>query len=207
MNELTITQFQGMIACASQNISARSDEFSRLDAALGDGDHGEAITMAMAAIAKAADKGGDFKTMLGEMGFGVMLETSGSISTLLGAFLLGMSDAVAEGVTELDAVAIRKMFRGGLSGVSMNTDAKVGDKTMMDTLIPAVEAMEACQSSDVVEVFDAAARAAAVGAEATISMRAAYGRAKNLGDKTIGHKDAGAASWACMFESFYASLK
>lgn len=205
MKELTTEDFQRMIAVAFKNIQSRSEEFSQLDAALGDGDHGEAISTAFAVIDKAARGGGDFKKMLSEMGFSVMLETSGSTSTLLGGLLLGMSDA-APSAQVVDAQELREIFRSGLSGVEKNTKAKVGDKTIMDALIPAVEAIESSTSADVKEVMQAGAQAALEGAASTKQMKATFGRARNLGDKTIGHLDAGATSWASIFESFAAAL-
>ena len=205
MEKLTTDHFLRMIESASRNIAERADEFSQLDAVLGDGDHGEAISTAFQVIAKSAAGGKDFKTLLGDMGFGVMLETSGSTSTLLGGFLLGMSDCVPA-ATEIDAQQVKAMFRGGLEGVVKNTKAKRGDKTMMDALIPAIEVMEATDSNDVKELFHVAAQAALQGVEDTIPMKANFGRARNLGDKTIGHPDAGATSWACMFQSFASAL-
>lgn len=205
MNKLTIGDFQRMIESAAENITLRTNEFSQLDAILGDGDHGEAISTAFNVIVKSGKNGKDFKTLLGDMGFGVMLETSGSTSTLLGGFLLGMSDCVPA-LDEIDAQQMKAMFRGGLEGVMKNTKAKRGDKTMMDSLIPGVEAMEAATSDDVKEVLNAGAAAALQGVEDTIAMKANFGRARNLGDKTIGHPDAGATSWACMFQSFAAVL-
>lgn len=206
MKSITTADFQRMISLAGQNISARAEEFSKLDAALGDGDHGEAIETAFNVIVKASNNGGDFKTMLNDMGFGVMLETSGSTSTLLGGFLLGMSDGVPAGVSELDAAQLKSMFRGGLDGICKNTKATIGDKTMMDAVIPAVEAIGACASDDVKAILEEGAAAAAEGVVKTVNMKANFGRARNLGDKTIGHADAGATSWASIFESFAAAL-
>ncbi|MEG0032735.1 MAG: DAK2 domain-containing protein, partial [Mucinivorans sp.] len=145
MKELTTADFQLMIELAYKNIEARAAEFSELDAALGDGDHGEAILTAFTVINKASKSGSDFKKMLSDMGFAVMLETSGSTSTLLGALLLGMSDEVTATNT-IDSGAVRKMFRGGLTGVQKNTRATIGDKTIMDALIPAINAMEGSKS-------------------------------------------------------------
>lgn len=207
MDKITIADFQKMIDQALLNITARAEEFSKLDAVIGDGDHGEAIVTALNAIVKASKSGAvDFKTLLGDMGFGVMMETSGSTSTLLGGLMLGMSDGVPEGATELNAAQVKEMMRGGLEGVKKNTKAMPGDKTMMDALVPAVEAMEACPSSDVKEVLQAGATAAQVGAESTVAMKANFGRARNYGDKSIGHADSGASSWACMFASFAQAL-
>lgn len=204
MKQLTIDGFKGMLDNALKQIKAREDEFSRLDAVIGDGDHGTAIVTAMTAVNKSAQNGTEFKQMLGDMGMDVMMEVSGSTSTLLGAFFLGMSDH-AEG-TELDAAAFKAMFAGGLENVCQQTQAKRGDKTMMDALIPAVEAMQACDSDDIKVIMEAGAKAALEGAEATVQMRANFGRARNYGERSIGFADSGATSWSCMFASFAEAL-
>lgn len=209
--QLTIPDFQKMIRRALEEVTARAGEFSELDAVIGDGDHGEAIVTALNALAKVSDAadaaGKDFKTLLGDMGFGVMMETSGSTSTLLGGLLLGMSDGVAAGLSALDAAQVKAMFRGGLEGVQKNTKAMPGDKTMMDALYPAVQAIEACPEDDVAAVLRAGADAAAEGAAKTVQMKANFGRARNYGEKSVGHADSGASSWACMFGAFAAAVE
>lgn len=208
--KLTIPDFQKMIRRALADVTARAGEFSELDAVIGDGDHGEAIVTALNAIARVAGAddaaGKDFKVLLADMGFGVMLETSGSTSTLLGGLLLGMSDGVPEKAKELDAAQVKAMFSGGLAGVQKNTKAMPGDKTMMDALYPAVTAMQECASDDIVAVLKAGAEAAQKGAEATVQMKANFGRARNYGEKSVGHADSGASSWACMFGAFAAAV-
>ena len=138
------------------------------------------------------------------MGFGVMLETSGSTSTLLGAFFLGMSDSAAG--TELDAEGVKKMFAGGLANVQKQTKAQPGDKTMMDALVPAIEAIQACESDDIKEIMTAGANAALEGAKKTVDMKANFGRARNYGERSIGYADSGATSWSCMLASFAEAL-
>jgi len=203
---ITVENFQKMVALATKTVIERADEFSRLDAALGDGDHGEAISTAMKIVEKEVMKGGDFKSMLSNMGFTVMLETSGSTSTLLGSLFIGMSDGVPEGTSVLSARDVKNMFSMGLKNIQSNTKAKVGDKTMMDAVIPAVEAIMATEGDDCKAILEAGASAALKGAESTIALRANFGRARNLGDKTIGHADAGATSWASIFDSFAKAL-
>ncbi len=200
MDKLTIADFKAMMNKALGNIKAREEEFSKLDAVIGDGDHGTAIVTALSCIVRSAQQGTEFKSMLMDMGMNVMLEVSGSTSTLLGALFLGMSDC-AEG-TELDAEGVKKMFAGGLANVKQQTSAQVGDKTMMDALIPAVEAIQNCPSNDIKEVLQAGAKAALAGAESTIQLKANFGRARNYGERSVGYMDSGAASWSCMFASF-----
>lgn len=203
---LTLDDFKSMLNCALASIKARETEFSQLDAVLGDGDHGQAIVTAMSVVVDKAQTGAGFKSMLGDMGMEVLMQVSGSTSTLLGALLLGMSDGVAE-CEELDAAGVKKMFASALKNVQAQTKAKRGDKTMMDALEPAVEAIEACASEDVAELLAAAAEAAVAGAEATVEMKANFGRARNYGERSIGTMDSGAASWSCMFKAFAEAVK
>lgn len=204
MKTLTIDNFKDMLNNALKHIKEREDEFSKLDAVIGDGDHGQAIVTAMSAIVATTAKGTEFKSMLNDMGFDVMLNVSGSTSTLLGAFFLGMSDNVSG--TELDAAAVKAMFAGGLANVKLQTKAQKGDKTMMDALIPAVDAIQACSSDDIKEILTAGAEAAVKGAQDTIDMKANFGRARNYGERSIGYADSGATSWSCMFVSFAEAL-
>lgn len=204
MEKLTIDDFKQMLRNALLRIEERADEFSKLDAVLGDGDHGTAIVQSMSALVAAAEGGTEFKAMLNDVSFSLMLEISGSTSTLLGGFFLGMSDHAAG--TELDAAALKAMFAGGLEGVCRQTKAKPGDKTMMDALAPAVQAMLNCESMDVKEILTAGAEAATEGARATVGMKANFGRARNYGERSVGYADAGATSWACMLEAFARAL-
>ncbi len=197
---MNLETFKQMLETALEHIREREDTFSRLDALTGDGDHGTAIVTALSAALKVAEKGTDFKTILNDMGFAVMMETSGSTSTLLGAFFLGMSDVVTS--AELTVEEVKAMFAGGLASVRKQTKASVGDKTMMDALAPAVEALVACQSEDMGGLFAAAAAAAQLGAVATVGMVARFGRARNYGERSVGIMDAGAASWSALFSAF-----
>lgn len=204
MKTLTLDAFKAMLRNALVRIKEREDEFSKLDAVIGDGDHGQAIVTAMTVVVASTEQGTDFKTMLNDMGFNLMLQVSGSTSTLIGALFLGMSDNAAG--TELDAAGVKKMFAGGLANVQKQTKAAVGDKTMMDALIPAVDAIQASESDDMKVILTAGAEAAQVGALATVAMKANFGRARNYGERSIGYADSGASSWSCMFAAFAEAL-
>jgi phosphoenolpyruvate---glycerone phosphotransferase subunit DhaL len=204
MQKLTLQTFMSMWERALKDVGERAGEFSRLDAITGDGDHGTAIVQALTSAVDEARKGTDFKTMLNDMGFNVMMQTSGSTSTLIGGFLLGMSDNAAG--TELDGKQVRQMFIGGLEGVQKQTKAGKGDKTMMDALIPAIDAMLESDSDDLCQLFAVAADAAQQGANETTVMKANFGRARNYGERSIGYADAGALSWACIFAAFNKSV-
>ena len=200
---MTLEQFKQVWAKAAAKTAAREKDYSALDAAAGgDGDHGEAIVAATKALAVA--EGADFKSMLGDMVSHLESDVSGSTSSLYGTLFEGMADAVDAGKTELDAAEIAAMFAAGLEELGFATKAKVGDKTFMDALIPAVEALQAHAAEGEAAMFAAAAAAAKAGSEATAQMQARFGRAKNLGARSIGPVDAGSASnadiWACFAE-------
>ena len=131
-------------------------------------------------------------------------DVSGSTSSLYGTLFEGMADAVDAGKTELSASELADLFAAGLEELGFATKAKVGDKTFMDALIPAVEALKAHAAEGEAAMFAAAAAAAKAGSEATAQMQAKFGRAKNLGARSIGPIDAGSASnadiWLCFAE-------
>lgn len=200
MNSLTLDQFRSLLHAALSAVKEQEDYFSGLDAVTGDGDHGTAIVTALSAAIEASADASDYNQMLNNIGFGIMLHTSGSTSTLLGAFFLGMADGISG--AHANANQLKTMFRAGLAGVQKNSKATVGDKTMMDALIPAVEAITGCESDDMKVILTAGANASKIGAEATVSMKANFGRARNCGERSIGTMDAGASSWATIIEAF-----
>ena len=200
---MTLDQFKQVWAKAAAKTAAREKDYSALDAAAGgDGDHGEAIVAATKALAKA--EGDDFKSVLEDMVSHLESDVSGSTSSLYGTLFEGMADAVEAGKTELSAGEIAEVFAAGLEELGFATKAKVGDKTFMDALIPAIGALQAHAAEGEAAMFAAAAAAAKAGSEATAQMQAKYGRAKNLGARSIGPVDAGSASnadiWACFAE-------
>jgi phosphoenolpyruvate---glycerone phosphotransferase subunit DhaL len=100
------------------------------------------------------------------------------------------------------------MFETGLAGVRRQSKAQIGDKTIMDALLPAVEAVRqaADGAKSIKEALREAAEAAEKGAVSTKEFQARFGRAKNLGDRTIGHQDPGATSMALIFQGFFEAL-
>ena len=200
---MTLEQFRQVWTKAAAKTAAREKDYSALDAAAGgDGDHGEAIVAATKALAAA--EGNDFKSLLESMVAHPESDVSGSTSSLYGTLFEGMADAVDAGKTELSAPELADLFAAGLEELGFATKAKVGDKTFMDALIPAVEALKAHAAEGEAAMFAAAAAAAKAGSEATAQMQAKFGRAKNLGARSIGPIDAGSASnadiWLCFAE-------
>lgn len=198
---MTLETFKKIWQKAQVEINAKEKLFSELDAATGgDGDHGTAIVAALKAIVGAT--GDDFKTYIANMAEKLETEASGSTSSLYGSWFEGMAEAVPEGVTDLDAPAIAAMFDGGLEEIQFATKARVGDKTLMDALIPATVALTGAVAQGEAAMFAAGAKAAREGSNASASMQAKFGRARNLGERSIGAIDAGSSSMATIFEAF-----
>jgi len=199
---ITKDDFARMIAGAAAAIRAQHAKLSELDCAAGDGDHGATMLRAVEKLERAFAPDGpeDLKTCLENAGWSVLGVDGGASSSLLGVFFGGMADAAGIGVTE--------MFEAGLAALRKQTKAQPGDKTMMDALVPAIQAMRAAVDAgkSVREAMHDAVQAAQAGAEATRKLTARYGRAKFLGDKTLGHVDPGAASVSLMFEGFYRGI-
>ena len=200
IQEINLEVIQQMFAAALVAVTDAKDELSSLDAATGDGDHGTAICQALTAISNSAKQGTELKQALNDMGFAAMTESCGSTSTLIGSLLLGMSDGVSQ--ETLTPADVSTMFAAGLANLRQQTKADIGDKTMMDALIPAIDALESQKSSNLGTMFKLAAEEAEKGRAATENMVAKFGRARNLGDRVIGHVDAGATSIALIFKAF-----
>jgi dihydroxyacetone kinase-like protein len=195
--------FTGMLKTAADKIITNRDHLSKLDAATGDGDHGTAMAKVAKAIIATIDsqEGNDLKKLLKAIGWAAMSTDAGSTSPLYGSLFVGMSEAVPEDSGELDCQALASVMESGAAKLRKNTRAEVGDKTMIDTLVPALAALRAAADSGkaIDEALSDAETAAATGAASTKDLKATFGRAKNLGDRSIGHLDPGATSMSLLF--------
>jgi dihydroxyacetone kinase-like protein len=190
---------------AAAKVKAGTDELGQLDSAIGDGDHGVAMGRAMDALVKGIDEcpAEDIGTVIQGVAWSVMSIDAGSTGPLMGSLFMGMVEPVGEAV-EIDTPLLASMFAAGLAKLRAISKAEVGDKTMMDALVPAVEALEKAAAGDgaVAVALDRAAAAAESGAESTKGLQAKFGKARNLGQRSIGHQDPGATSIAMLFRGF-----
>lgn len=191
-----------MLSAVVVRIRNARDTLASLDAATGDGDHGAAMCKVADAIARCleAHQGGGIHSLLSEISWAVMGTDAGSTGPLYGTWFLGLSDYCVDRDV-LDAADLAAMLEHGLTNLAAATKAQKGDKTMIDALVPAVEAARkaANRSVSVEEALAASAQAAENGADETRNMQAAFGRARNIGERSIGHVDPGAASMALVF--------
>ena len=205
MPHLTSADLARMLQGGAARVSQNHEWLSQLDAATGDGDHGVTMKRVAAAIMEsvAEDPSPDVGPLLEQVGWNVLSVDGGSTSPLLGSFFLGMSEAVG-GSHALDGPGLAAAFEAGLAKLRAQTAAQPGDKTMIDALVPAVEAMrEAAEAQGEPAVLLARAAAAAQrGAEQTATLQARFGRARNLGPRSVGHVDPGATSVALLLAGF-----
>ena len=190
-----------MLRKAVEQVQANHEMLSELDSFGGDGDHGTTMLRGVGLIEKAIDGSSsrEIKSLLSDIGWAVMGVDGGATGPLFGMFFMGMSEAV--GTDSLDTGLMAAMFESGLASVQKQTKAQVGDKTMIDAIVPAVEALRnaADHGRDVSTALAQAADAAEQGALATADLHPRFGRAKNSAEKSVGHPDPGATSAALIF--------
>lgn len=179
-------------------VIAAEAELTEIDSRFGDADHGITMSKIASAISSSvAGANGTVKQMLDDAAMAVMVLNGGSAVPLWNTWLDGLQEAAPDS-SEVTVDQLKAMFANALSELSDMSGAQVGDKTMMDALIPASEAIAAC-AGDELDLFDDAAAAAEAGAENSRNFPSKFGRAKSYGEKTIGTPDAGAVSMARFF--------
>jgi dihydroxyacetone kinase-like protein len=181
-------------------MSEHRQELVALDTAIGDGDHGTNMNRGMTKAieklnaAEQADPGAVLKTVA----MALISSVGGAAGPLYGTLFLQMGNALA-GQETVDLPAYAAAWRKGLDGVRARGKAEPQDKTMVDALIPGVEALEG--ASDLDTGLRAAAEAAQAGMKATIPLVARKGRASYLGERSKDHQDPGATSTYYLFKS------
>ena len=196
---MTKEQFAARLKQACASVISAEQELTEIDSKFGDADHGLTMTKIAKAISDAVDQSdGGIQAMLDDAATAVMSLNGGSAVPLWNTWLDGMQEAAPEG-EEIDVPGLQAVFAQALEELNDMSGAKVGDKTMMDALIPASEAVAAYAGADEAGLFAAVAQAAAAGAENSKNFVSKFGRAKSYGAQTIGTPDAGAMSMAYFF--------
>ena len=196
---MTKTEFAARLQQACASVTAAEQELTEIDSKFGDADHGLTMTKIAGAISGAvAESDGGIQSMLDDAAMAVMVLNGGSAVPLWNTWLDGMQENAPDG-DEIDTAGRQAIFSRALEALNEMSGAQVGDKTMMDALIPASEAIAAYTGNDEQELFAAAAEAATRGAEASKQFVSKFGRAKSYGTQTIGTPDAGATSMAYFF--------
>jgi dihydroxyacetone kinase-like protein len=195
---VSYSQADDWIRAFAATAAANKVYLTELDSAIGDADHGINMNRGMQAVLGKIDGIGetdDIGALLKTVGMTLVSTVGGASGPLYGTLFLRMGTAAA-GKSELSADDWAAALAAGLAGVQTRGKAELGDKTMVDALTPAVDALQAALADGA--AFDDALRRSAEAAEggmkATIPLVARKGRASYLGERSAGHQDPGATS-------------
>ena len=193
----------------ADEVTDHADELTRLDSEIGDADHGSNMRRGMTAVVGKLDAAPDAApaALLKSAGMTLVSTVGGASGPLYGTFFLRMGTSAGDRA-EFDGAAFAAALRAGLEGVVTRGKAQLGDKTMVDALTPAVDALDAAlaDGTSLKDALRAAATAAREGADATVPLVARKGRASYLGERSAGHRDPGATSTTLLLEAAAESL-
>jgi len=190
-----------LLDAAVTTVREHAAQLTTLDQAIGDGDHGINMRRGFDAIAAARDQlaGLPLDQALQKAGMILVMKVGGASGPLYGSLLMAMSKAGAP----QDAAGIAENFGQGIEAVKKRGRSDVGEKTMLDVLVPTLQALQA-GAADGAATRELTAKVRAVAEQAlaaTAPMRATKGRASFLGERSIGHLDPGARSSALLVEA------
>ncbi len=187
---------------AAEMLHGSRDRLTELDREIGDADHGINMDRGFQKLVGQLDGAPDLAGLLKTASLVLISTVGGASGPLYGTFFLRASVSAA-GKESLGAAEVAALFEAGLAGVQQRGRSQRGDKTMIDALAPAVEALKtaAASGAGVASAVSAAVEAAGAGAEATIPMVARKGRASYLGERSAGHMDPGAASTVILLQA------
>jgi dihydroxyacetone kinase-like protein len=198
-----------ILQSVAEAIDENAPMLSELDAVGGDGDHGMSMNLgARGAVAAVADlDDSDIGAFLDAVGKSLISGVGAAMGPLYGTALV-RAGKIAAGKSTLDGPTVAAMLFAASEGIAIRGKAKLGDKTMLDALLPAAEAADTAARSggSSADVIRAASEGAKRGAEGTSAMIATKGRAARLGERTRGHQDAGATSTYVMISAIAAAV-
>jgi dihydroxyacetone kinase-like protein len=183
--------FHRWMTATAASVDREADRLTALDSPIGDADHGSNLRRGFTAVTAALEKEapGTPGAVLVLAGRQLISTVGGASGPLYGTLLRRTGKALGD-AAEVDEQQFAEALRAGVDAVMQLGGAAPGDKTMIDALVPAVDALA--------EGFDAARAAAGQGAEGTTPLQARKGRASYLGERSIGHQDPGATSAALL---------
>lgn len=204
--EITLAQFRSWLLAYAERIAEEEEHLTELDAAIGDADHGANMRRGMDKVRERLESPNnnctDIGTLLRSVAMTLISAVGGAAGPLYGTFFLRAATS-PNGGQSVGLAQLTRMFRYGLDGLQQRGKAHVNDKTMVDTIQPAVEALEASLAANqsLAVALASARQAARLGMKHTIEIPANKGRASYLGVRSIGHQDPGATSAYYLFET------
>lgn len=208
--EITVENIRFSLERASLEMIQQKDHLARLDAAIGDGDLGVTVELGCRALVEAfrAVESPDLGVLLTSGGRNFARSASSTFGILIAAAFIEAGKAVS-GKCVFTPSELARIARSVVDSVHGRGHAEVGDKTMLDVIIPALAAFEQGVLSGLTlkENLDQSVQAAEVGLRSTIPLKSKYGRAAWMGEKSIGVQDAGATAVYLFLDSFVKHLK
>ncbi len=195
-DSITLSDAAPVVPEIAQAVIDARDHLSEIDGATGDGDHGVNMAKGFRMVLERLDgQTYDLRQGFATVGDTLLSDIGGSMGPLYGSLFTEMSD-VLDGRDAIDVPTLAAMLKAAEGAIADLGDAKVGDKTLMDVLVPSREAAEKAASAGetLVAALAAVREAAATGLESTRDLVAKRGRAARLGERSRGVLDAGAAS-------------
>ncbi|OIN25155.1 dihydroxyacetone kinase subunit DhaL [Vibrio barjaei] len=192
---------KNMMAYVAKNMVDSEPMLTKYDQAIGDGDHGigmERGFLAVQTLLTDEFQPEDVSKLMLKIGSTMMATMGGASGAIFGTLFRSGAKSI-KGAEQLDTETLATFLAGGLQGVYHRGGAKPGDKTMIDALVAAVEASEKL-SGDLTKNLPAIAAASKQGVEATKDMIATTGKAKTLGERSLGHPDPGAVSMSLILQ-------
>ena len=201
-DKLSAPEARDMMAAVARHIVDKVDMLTEVDQAIGDGDHGVGMRRGFSAVREEMAKIDPVSVaaVFKAAGTAVLGKTGGAAGAVFGTLLRSGSEAF-DGRAELDAAGLAAFLQRGLEAVEKRGGAKPGQKTMLDALAPAAAAAAGAEGRGLGETIAAAAAAAHAGVEATKGMIATTGKARTLGERSLGHVDPGAVSFSLILEA------
>ncbi|MFJ6442718.1 dihydroxyacetone kinase subunit DhaL [Streptomyces sp. NPDC091649] len=190
--------FRRWMTAAAASVEREADHLTELDSAIGDADHGSNLQRGFTAVTTVLEEDSPATpgAVLALAGRQLISTVGGASGPLYGTLLRRTGKALGD-EPEVTQEQLARAFAAGVAAVGQLGGAQAGDKTMLDALLPAAEALATS--------FDGAADAARAGAGATVPLQARKGRASYLGERSIGHQDPGATSSALLVEALAAT--
>ncbi|PWH06234.1 dihydroxyacetone kinase subunit L [Brachybacterium endophyticum] len=201
-----VAELTAWLRRCTELIDEHAGELTELDAAIGDADHGANMKRGFDAVAGVLDDGTfeDVAALAKKIGMTLVSSVGGASGPLYGTFFLRFASS-AQGSDPLDVHSLLSALQAGVHGIEERGKAAIGQKTMLDAWVPALDAFQRAGTSLATAVREGA-RAATEGREATGPMEATKGRASYLGERSTGHIDPGAASTALLWQALAETL-
>ena len=192
---LDLKATHNMLLAVAAHMVAKTDFLTAADQVIGDGDHGIGMRRGFTAVEEKlhGPMPDSVEALVKSAGMAIMAKTGGAAGAVFGTFFTAGSKAFADR-TMIDGAAFASFLQLGLEGVEKRGGAEPGQKTMIDALAPAAKAAAEVDGKALSDVVFAASEAAIAGVEATKNMIATTGKARTLGERSLGHPDPGAVS-------------